>query len=607
MKGLRSSKTAISGHACILFSVKIIHLYQQYMSRPYISKKFKNSHILLILLCCGFGVVLTGCFKKEVEGQVFIATEGGENIKLGLVDIYVFSEPEFREVSTAVSQELLELADARASAENSKFRKMLPLEEAIKQLDDLRKEIEGNPLLTGTFRREALEVIAKAVETTKKKKDEIDRYPRIPRVSKASEIMAKQLNSRMPAGKSDADGLFRVTASKGDIIYATGSRLVGESREYYYWVVPLVDTKNQLLISNDGLAEASSGVMARIFGGLSEDFSSYLSEMSNEEGSLAHRLYQGSGLTLPLHASRSESADPVIKEFADNLIGQVSRQLKSVVEAAELARLEAERKAEILRAWASSPEGKDMELDFAGTSLEMKWIAPGSFLMGSPSGENGRYSDEGPQTRVKLSKGYWLGKHEVTQAQWQALMGNNPSNFKGSSLPVENVSWNDAMEFCRKLTQRERAAGRLPEGLAYTLPTEAQWEYACRAGTTTALNNGTNLTSTTGQCRNLDALGWYGKNSGSRTHSVGQKQPNSLGLYDMHGNVCEWCLDWKDDYPGGSVTDPTGPLWGGSNRVGRGGGWFSLALLCRSAFRYFNSPDNRSSYLGFRLALSQVP
>jgi formylglycine-generating enzyme required for sulfatase activity len=254
----------------------------------------------------------------------------------------------------------------------------------------------------------------------------------------------------------------------------------------------------------------------------------------------------------------------------------------------------------------SEAEGKAMTIDVPGASLEMKWISPGSFLMGSPSGENGRDSDEGPQTRVTLSKGYWLGKHEVTQAQWQALMGNNPSNSKGSSLPVENVSWNDAMEFCRKLTQRERAAGRLPEGLAYTLPTEAQWEYACRAGTTTALNNGTNLTSTTGQCRNLDALGWYWKNSGSRTHPVGQKQPNSWGLYDMHGNVWEWCLDWKDDYPGGSVTDPTGPS-SGSHRVRRGGSLIALARYCRSAVRESSNPDHRSGGLGFRLALSQVP
>jgi formylglycine-generating enzyme required for sulfatase activity len=122
--------------------------------------------------------------------------------------------------------------------------------------------------------------------------------------------------------------------------------------------------------------------------------------------------------------------------------------------------------------------------------LEMVWIAPGEFMMGSPDNESGRDSDEGPQMRVRLSKGYWLGKYEVTQAQWQALMGNNPSRRKGWGLPVENVSWNDAMEFCKRLTEAERLAGLLPEGYQYTLPTEAQWEYACRAGTTTRFNTG---------------------------------------------------------------------------------------------------------------------
>jgi formylglycine-generating enzyme required for sulfatase activity len=274
---------------------------------------------------------------------------------------------------------------------------------------------------------------------------------------------------------------------------------------------------------------------------------------------------------------------------------------------AEQARLEAERKAEVLRAWASSPEGKDMELDLAGVPLEMKWVAPGSFLMGSPSSEDGRFSDEGPQTRVTISKGFWLGRHEVTQAQWQALMGSNPSSFKDPSLPVEKVSWNDAMAFCKKLTERERAAGRLPEGYAYTLPTEARWEYACRAGTTTALNNGTNLTSTYGACRNLDALGWYHENSGGTTHPVGQKQPNGWGLYDMHGNVWEWCADWyAGKLPGGSVTDPAGAS-SGAYRVFRGGSFGCIAQDCRSAYRYGIYPGNRGSSIGFRPALSQLP
>jgi formylglycine-generating enzyme required for sulfatase activity len=183
---------------------------------------------------------------------------------------------------------------------------------------------------------------------------------------------------------------------------------------------------------------------------------------------------------------------------------------------------------------------------------------------------------------------------EVTQGQWEALMGSNPSNFKGADLPVEQVSWTEAMEFCRKLTERERAAGRLPEGYAYTLPTEAQWEYACRAGTTG------------NYAGDLNSMGWYAHNSGNMTHHVGQKQANAWGLFDMHGNVWEWCLDWYSIYPGGSVTDPIGPS-SGTNRVNRGGSWSYTALSCRSATRSWYAPGTRLNTLGFRVALAPSP
>ncbi len=223
-------------------------------------------------------------------------------------------------------------------------------------------------------------------------------------------------------------------------------------------------------------------------------------------------------------------------------------------------------------------------------ALEMMPIAAGRFAMGSSSGGD---NDERPVTQVTLSRPFWLGKTEVTQAQWEALTGSNPSHFKGASLPVEKVSWDDAMAFCRKLTERERAAGRLPEGYEYTLPTEAQWEYACRAGTTGDYAG------------NLDAMGWYDPNSGSSTKPVSQKQANAWGLHDMHGNVWEWCLDWVGALPGGGVSDPTGP-GSGSLRVYRGGCWGSTAGLCRSANRSGRTPDNRWNNLGFRVALSSV-
>ena len=235
--------------------------------------------------------------------------------------------------------------------------------------------------------------------------------------------------------------------------------------------------------------------------------------------------------------------------------------------------------------------------------LNLIWIEPGTFTMGSPEDELGRYDDE-VQHEVTLTKGYWLGQYVITQAQYNAIMPLNPSEFKGADLPVECVTWYDAMEFCKKLTAQEQAAGRLPGGYEYALPTEAQWEYACRAGTTTAMNSGKNL-SAKYQCPEMDEVGWYKYNSDETTHPVVQKQPNAWGLYDMHGNVWEWCLDWYGDYPASSVTDPQGASTG-SSRVLRGGSWTNDADRCRSASRIGSNPSSNYIDGGFRVALSLV-
>ena len=227
----------------------------------------------------------------------------------------------------------------------------------------------------------------------------------------------------------------------------------------------------------------------------------------------------------------------------------------------------------------------------ADLKLELIWIKPGTFMMGSPATEVGRNKAEGPQMIVTLTKGFWLGKTAVTQGQYEAFVGTNPSTFKdvGPDAPVEHVSWLDAMEFCKKLNARERAAGRLPAGYAYTLPTEAQWEYACRAGTTGP------------HAGNPETMAWHKENSGDTTHPVAQKTPNAWGLYDMYGNVLQWCADWYGDYPGGAVTDPTGPERG-YFRMARGGSW--RVGLFRSASRAGGSSGRRDYTIGFRLALA---
>lgn len=228
-------------------------------------------------------------------------------------------------------------------------------------------------------------------------------------------------------------------------------------------------------------------------------------------------------------------------------------------------------------------------------ALDLNWVEPGTFTMGSASDEPERDKAEGPQTRVTLSKGFWLGKTEVTQAQYTAVTGVNPSTFEknGGDAPVERVSWTDALAFCHKLTERERAAGRLPDGYAYTLPTEAQWEFAHRAGSTGSYPGEPEVTA------------WHAANSNGTTHAVGQKRPNAWGFYDMAGNVVEWCFDWYGNYPGGTVTDPSGPERG-HYRMARGGSWRTDARVGRSAARSGGSEGRLDYTLGFRVALCAV-
>jgi sulfatase modifying factor 1 len=251
----------------------------------------------------------------------------------------------------------------------------------------------------------------------------------------------------------------------------------------------------------------------------------------------------------------------------------------------------------VARASGKGPaSGQNLVVDLeGGVDMELVWIEPGTFTMGSPSSEESRQDDEA-QHRVTLTKGFWMGKYEVTQEQWQQVMGSNPSNFKGAKNPVEQVSWDDCQEFLRKLN------GKGVEG-DVRLPTEAEWEYACRAGTTTVFHYGDDLDAS---IANFSGNYPYGRGKKGeyrkKTVTVGTFKPNAFGLYDMHGNVWEWCQDWYDNYPSGIATDPTGPS-SGSRRVLRGGAWYDLARRCRSARRLWFVPTFRRYDLGFRVVL----
>jgi formylglycine-generating enzyme required for sulfatase activity len=244
--------------------------------------------------------------------------------------------------------------------------------------------------------------------------------------------------------------------------------------------------------------------------------------------------------------------------------------------------------------WANS-WGEDNLGRFVGVVLgefeyRMRWAPPGEFMMGSPEGEEGRFAGEGPQHRVTISQGFWLGETPVTQAFWEAVTGENPSHFKDPDRPVEQVSWNDCQRFCAALEA-------LTPGLGLRLPSEAEWEYACRAGTTGPTYAGAGPQA-------QDRVAWWSSNSKEQTQPVMLKQPNAWALYDMLGNVYEWCSDGMRTYSSKPAVDPRGPV-AGDPRVRRGGSWYSLARSVRAAYRNRDAPDFRYHVLGLRLARGQ--
>jgi formylglycine-generating enzyme required for sulfatase activity len=236
----------------------------------------------------------------------------------------------------------------------------------------------------------------------------------------------------------------------------------------------------------------------------------------------------------------------------------------------------------------------------------MVFIPPNTFTMGSPNNEVGHQADEGPQTVVTLTRGFWIGKYEVTQREYLTVTGENNSGFPGDlNRPVETVSFFAASNYCVLLTAQDQASGKIPPGSHYRLPTEAEWECAARAGTSTRFSYGDDPDLT-----GLSNFAWFGAHNGITTHPVGQKLPNAWGLYDMAGNVWEWCQDWYGTYPGGAVTDPQGPS---TNPIGwkviRGGAWEASEFDCRSASRWFEgaSPFIHDFILGFRVVLVSEP
>ncbi len=303
-------------------------------------------------------------------------------------------------------------------------------------------------------------------------------------------------------------------------------------------------------------------------------------------------LNNGTTITLGANDVRNLTFNGDALSISGNTIEDIIAALATKADKSELSTKADKSEIERLEAMISQLQ-EDLHLTppkeytVNGVSFKMVKVFGGTFQMGATEEQGSdAYDDEKPVHSVTLSD-YWIGETEVTQALWQAVMGSNPSYFTGDSqLPVENVSWNDCQTFIQTLNELT--------GMSFRLPTEAEWEFAARGGNSSQGNKyaGSNT---------IGDVAWYTSNSGSKPHPVATKSPNELGLYDMSGNVWEWCQDWYGSYSSSAQTDPVGPS-SGSNRVERGGSWNNNARVCRVAFRRSSTPSIRLNYLGLRLA-----
>lgn len=531
---------------------------------------------------------LASCSKKKLNGQVFVVTKGRENVEIGLAPVYLVPDPAFRELAAEVAGEIE--TQIRSEAQRTADS------EAVSELQQQLAAMEnGNLKIPGLSNLFAHVAHRRGQLHPGKPQTHSEFFAKV-RDEMVRRAEASVQDSPEAVAKTDAEGRFRVGVVGDGWLISSAERQVGDSEESYLWIVPLkaseIKSDSPLLISND----SNFASLEALYELLAEASGQVTKLDWFEEAKVSSEL-----------ANVIEKAKTDAEEAKRRAEEQLAREMQEAAEAKAKEEREAKAKnerevAELGESIGSGELGSTIPVKLPGGNiLEMAWIPPGTFPMGSPPDEESR-SDTENQIRVTISRGFWLGKTEVTQAQWKELMGSNPSEFQGDDLPVENVSWNDAMEFIDKLNR----SGILPAGWKFTLPTEAQWEYACRAGVPGPYAG------------RLDEMGWYSENSGSRSHPVGQKKPNRAGLYDMHGNVYEWCLDsfdmkkemvvgieFKTLPPLKGGTDPLGTV--GSGRMLRGGGWKSDAEDCRSADRDWGDPDARNSILGFRVAVSSTP
>ena len=506
--------------------------------------KYKLQFLLVLLAVA----ILPACSKKPVDvtGQIFVVTKSRENIKMGGLEVLVIPDDEFQTIAKTTVSWMQEQARAEAQRKIDSDH----MTAFIREVMDMERE---SPMPIPDLKKVRMSILEESGVAKTLLESEL-----------AGDLLRKGFGKLISSSTSsvkvstDADGRFAVPL-KGKTWFIAGSqREVGDETEQYCWL------KSYEPI--EGAATASMSI-------------------SNESHIASEvELYEMLASVIGSSGDLQDFQKVEVSEKMKSMVAKHRVLAKSAKEKAE--REAADAKAKLAAEISAGRVGATAGVPLTGKAVMPFAFCPaGSFTMGSSESEEDRLSTE-KQVKVTLTKGFWMAKTEVTQAQWQAVMGNNPSRFEGDDLPVENVSWDDAQVFIKKVN----GSGEIPKGWKIALPTEAQWEYACRAGETGPYSGGT-----------IDQVAWYDDNSGSKTHDVGTKKPNARGLHDMHGNVWEWCADWHDDSLRGG-TDPSGPS-SGVYRVFRGGSWGDSAADCRAAYRDGNSPDVRGSPLGFRPAL----
>ncbi len=502
-------------------------------------------HLLLLVLIA----TIPSCSKKpvQVSGQIFVVTKSRDNIKMGGLDVYVIPDSAFQASAKFVlpwmQDQVKKEAQSRADSDymTSFIKEVMVLE---KNFPEHQSKFE--PIRMGIAKESGIaeEIIQSALTPELKKRA----------IAKLIEGSASKVTVT-----TDADGRFVVPITEKTWFVSTGERSVGDQTERYLWVksyeVPENMVSATMTISNDADID--------------------------EDNSLYNLLNHSIGSQSDLNQSKKVEVSEKMKTIVEKNSQKVS-EIKASIE---------KQIAEAKKKFNGNRAGEEKTLEIAPrVKMTFCWCPAGDFTMGSPELEGARSSDE-KQVKVTLTKGFWMAKTEVTQAQWEAVMRSNPSLFKGDNLPVVKVSWNDAQEFLEKLNALIGSDG----GGKMVLPTESQWEYACRAGEAGPFSGGT-----------IDEVAWYSDNSGSNTHPVGTKKPNAWGLHDMHGNVWEWCQDCYNDQLLGGV-DPR-VITSGTHRVYRGGGWNDNAYDCRAANRdYSLIMSTAYGNNGFRVARSSVP